>query len=375
MPGLTSFLAYASLASAIALPSPMIHGPGQFTVDVKFNPDFKKTATAAAGALLARDNGNTTAHDSPSRVDAEYYVELLVGTPPQKMNLLFDTGSSDLWLFGADAQGSIDPGQAKWNHTASSTAKLVPKGSWSISYGDGSGGKGTIYKDTVSVGGISVSSQGVEYATNVYPMGNGGNILGVPVSGIVGFGFDNINTAKPKQNTLFTNMKSHLDQPLFTVDLQHKADGTFGFGFIDDSKYTGTIAYADVDSSGGFWTWTSSGYAVGDGDFVNESFSGFTDTGNSGFSVPDGLYQAYQNALPSTVDCDTVLPDLYFGVGDSKIKVAGEHLKEKDDSGNCYVNLSSGGSSAGFGSPSMAGAFVVFENGPNGPRIGWANNK
>lgn len=375
MPGLTSLLAYASLASAIALPSPQIHGPGQFTVDVKYNSDFKKSAIQSSAGLVARDNGTTTAHDSKSRVDAEYYVELLVGTPPQKLNLLFDTGSSDLWLFGADATGSIEKGQARWNHTASSSAKSIPKSSWSIHYGDGSGAKGTVYSDTVSIGGVSAAGQGVEYASSVSPMNNGGDILGVPVSGIVGFGFDNINTAKPKQKTLFSNIKSHLDKPLFTVDLQHQADGTFGFGFIDDSKYTGSIAYADVDSSGGFWTWTSSGYAVGDGDFVNESFTGFTDTGNSGFSVPEGLYNAYQNALPSTVDCDTVLPDLYFGVGDSKIKVAGEHLKEKNDDGSCYVNLSDGGSSAAFGSPAMAGAFVVFENGSNGPRIGWANNK
>ncbi|OAQ62478.1 endothiapepsin precursor [Pochonia chlamydosporia 170] len=324
-------------------------------------------------------NGSTTAHNSATRPDAEYYAEILVGTPPQTINLLFDTGSSDLWLFGADVRGSIDAGQQKWNQAASSTAKLIKNGKWSINYADGSGGKGTIYSDTISVAGVKVDGQGVEYATDVYPMSNGGNILGSPVSGIVGFGFDSINSASPKQQTLFSNMKRHLTKPLFTVDLKHKADGTFGFGFIEDSRYTGNITYSNVDSSGGFWRWTSNGYAVGDGDFVSLNMTGITDTGGSRLKVPTEAFNAYTSAIANYTDsfaCDTKLPDFYFGAGgDTKIKVDGEYIKEKYDDGTCGLKMGDGGNSATFGSPAMAGAFVVFENGDDGPRIGWAISK
>lgn len=376
MPAFGSLLACASLASAFVVPYPAatFHGQGRFNVDVKYNHHFKQSPHHALSRLHARDNGNATAHDSASRPDAEYYVEMLVGTPGQKMNLLFDTGSSDLWLFGTEVSGSVDPGQARWNHTASSTAKLVKDGKWNIGYADGSGASGTIYKDTISVGGISVKNQGVEYANTVSPMSDGGDILGPPTSGIVGFGFDSINSATPAQLTPFTNMKASLDAPIFTVDLKHRADGTFGFGYIDNNAYTGSIAYTPISSGDGFWTMTSPAYSVGNGDKVTLDMTGIVDTGASGMVVPTGAYNDYNNAIGGTVTCDTVMPDFYFYIGDSKIKVAGEHLKTNDGQGNCGLFLSDGGSGALFGSAAMAGAYVVFENGNNGPRIGWANS-
>ncbi|KAM3470587.1 hypothetical protein MY5147_006301 [Beauveria neobassiana] len=376
MVGLKSVLAYTSLVSAAVVPAPLVNFAGEtgrFTVDLKYNENFQRGPRLPA--IAARQT--TPAHDSKTRPDGEYYAEVLVGTPPQKINLLFDTGSSDLWLFGADVSGEVDNGQAKWNHTSSSTAKLVQGGKWSIGYGDGSGAKGTIYKDTVSIAGASIAGQGVEYATTVYPQYNGDNILGVPVSGIVGFGFDNINTASPKQKTLFSNLKPHLDQPVFTVDIKHRADGTFGFGFIDDSKYTGDITYTNVDSSGGFWTITSTGYQIGDDEFVETEYSGIVDTGGSSFEVPSAAYQAWRSKFPAgAITAQTVLPDFTFGIEGARIRVPGNNLKEKKSDGTYGLNIYNGGAnSAFFGSPSLTGAYVVFEDGDNGPRLGWATSK
>lgn len=378
MPSFGTLLAFASAASAAVMPAAAnIEGGGRFTVDLKFNPDFKHTPPEASG-LEARSNGSTTAHDSKSRPDAEYYAELNIGTPAQKMNLLFDTGSSDLWLFGADAKGKIESTQNRWNHSKSSTANLVKDGSWSIGYGDGSGGQGTIYTDVISIGGVKVKAQGVEYATEVYSQTSGINILGSPVSGIVGFGFDSLNSASPKQKTPFSNMKAALDEPVFTVDLKHKADGTFGFGFIDHSKYTGNISYSAVDSSSGFWSFTSNGYAIGDGNFVEAKMTGPVDTGGSSFAVPSAAFKAYTAAITNYTtpfSCSKKLPDFHLGVGGhATVKITGETLKSKGDDGNCTLRLYNGYDGAFFGSPTMANAFIVFEDGAKGPRLGWANS-
>ncbi|KAK8141663.1 Type I transmembrane sorting receptor [Beauveria asiatica] len=371
---------FPPLRNAAAVSLGHAHGSkGRFTVDAKYNPNFKKTPHPS-NALGRRANGGVTAYDSPSRPDVEYYARVDIGTPAQTMNLLFDTGSSDLWVFVPDTSGTIDDGQGRWNVSASSSASRIDGGSWSIGYGDGSGAKGTLYDDTVSVAGIAVT-QGVEVATSISHSRDGSAILGSPVSGIVGFGFDGGNTGNPQQKTLFTNMLSKLDSPVFTVDLKHGADGTFDFGFIDSNKYTGDISYgAATTNDYGWWLWTASGYAVGNGDFVELDMQGIVDTGNPSLTVPGDAFSAYTDVIPNyskSFDCSTTLPDLYIGVGGGNtIKVDGEHLKGTSDDGSCGHVLGSG--TPAFGSPAMAGAFLVFERGTDGDkgaRIGWANFK
>ncbi|KAJ6779497.1 hypothetical protein PWT90_09025 [Aphanocladium album] len=383
MPRIASVLGFAAMASALVARSAQIMGMSEFTVDVKFNPDFKPPTDAAdvvrRGARRG-GNGTTPAHDSPTRPDAEYYAELEIGTPPQKMNLLFDTGSSDLWLFGADAKGSIEKDQNRWNASKSTTAKPIKDATWSIRYGDGSGATGLVYSDVVSIAGLKVRGQAVESASEVFSQYSGTDILGSPVSGIVGFAFDKRNHAKPQVKTPFSNMKGHLTKPVFTVDLRHQADGTFGFGFVDDSKYTGDLTYSMVDSSTGYWTFTSPGYAINDGAFVLQNMTGIVDTGGSTSTVPSPAYNAYTDAIANYTekfDCGKVLPDFHFGVGNNKtIKVEGVHLKQTNDDGTCQLKLydGGGGSTAFFGSPFMMGAYVVFEDGSDGARVGWANS-
>jgi hypothetical protein len=73
--------------------------------------------------------------------------------------------------------------------------------------------------------------------------------------GLVGLAFSSINTVSPQQqSTFFDNAKASLNQPLFAAYLPYNADGAYDFGYIDTSKYSGTIRYASVDDSNGFVT-------------------------------------------------------------------------------------------------------------------------
>lgn len=234
MPSFGALLTLATAASAIALPS-QAQDKKKFTLNVKYNPNFRYVPfqVSNAGHTKRQDDddgdadppttGTTTAYNSKKRPDAEYYVKLDVGTPAKTFNVLFDTGSSDLWLFGSNVSGNVNSGQATWNTSDSTTSSKVKKSSWNITYVDGSGATGNVYKDTVAIGDLVVDNQGVEVANTVSDMDGGGSILGSPISGVVGFAFNSLNTASPKQSTLFSNLKDSLDKPLFTVDLRHKA--------------------------------------------------------------------------------------------------------------------------------------------------------
>lgn len=142
------------------------------------------------------------------------------------------------------------------------TGTKLSGSTWSISYGDGSSASGDVYKDTVTVGGVKATGQAVEAAKKISSQ----FVQDQNNDGLLGLAFSSINTVSPKaQTTFFDTVKGQLDSPLFAVTLKHSAPGSYDFGYIDDSKYTGDLTYTDVDSSEGFWTFTASSYKVGTG--------------------------------------------------------------------------------------------------------------
>lgn len=116
-------------------------------------PDWLAAAVAnSTGAsyekLLRRDEGSATSTPIDTYDDA-YVTPVSIGTPAQVLNLDFDTGSSDLWVFSSlTASADID-GQDSYDPSDSSTAKLLSGYTWDISYGDGSSSSGVVYTDTV----------------------------------------------------------------------------------------------------------------------------------------------------------------------------------------------------------------------------------
>lgn len=57
-------------------------------------PENIRQAAVRAGPVRPRSSGSATA--TPTEYDSEYIVPVEIGTPAQKLNLDFDSGSSDL---------------------------------------------------------------------------------------------------------------------------------------------------------------------------------------------------------------------------------------------------------------------------------------
>ncbi|KAI8627616.1 secreted aspartic proteinase precursor [Xylariaceae sp. FL1651] len=393
----TLALVSALLGAASAAPSPP---PSRFTVNQVRNENFKRHGPAQvaktylkygrpvpeelAAALGMDSNGKRsegTVNTSPTQYDSEWLTPVQIGTPAQTLNLDFDSGSSDLWVFSTDTSSRDVDGQTLYSPSKSSTSKRLTNARWSISYGDGSSSSGIVYTDVVSIGGLTVTSQAVESAQTV----SSEFVSDTDSDGLLGLAFSSLNTVTPtQQKTWFDNIKGSLDSPVFAVDFKSGEPGTYDFGFVDSSKYTGSLAYASVSTSQGFWEFTSSGYAVGSGSFKSSSIDGIADTGTTLLYLPSSIVSAYyaqvsgarNNAAAGgyVFSCSATLPSFTFGVGSARITIPGKYMNYAPYSGStCFGGLqsSSGIGINIFGDVALKAAYVVFD--ASGPRIGWAS--
>lgn len=163
--------------------------------------------------------------------------------------------------------------------------------------------------------------------------------------------------------------------------------GTYNFGFIDDSAYTGDITYTNVDTSQGFWEFTSTGYSVGSGSFSSTSIDGIADTGTTLLYLPASVVKAYYAQISGSSNsasaggyvfpCSATLPSFTFGVGSARITIPGDYMdfgQISSGSSSCFGGIQSSADIGIniFGDVALKAAFVVFEN-SGSPRLGWAS--
>jgi aspergillopepsin I len=174
---------------------------------------------ALNAAAVKRETGSAAAVPIDPRFDIAYVTPVTIGTPPQTLELDFDTGSSDLWVFSSNTPSSQVRGQEIYTPDKSTTSKLLDGHTWSITYGDGSASRGNVYTDNFTVGGLAVASQAVQCAQQV----SSSFTTEESIDGLLGLGFSTLNTVNPEsQLTFFDNAKSKLDSPVFTADLKNK---------------------------------------------------------------------------------------------------------------------------------------------------------
>jgi len=307
-------------------------------------------------------------------------VSTSIGTPAQKLNLDFDTGSADLWVFSTSLATASQKGHNIFNPAKSSTWKAKSGYTWDISYADGSGASGSVGTDTVTIGGTTVKTQAVELAKKV-----SSTFVSDASDGLVGLAFSSINTVSPtQQNTFFANAASSLQSPLFAAYLPKDKTGAYDFGATNSARYTGTITYASVDSSNGFWEFPSTSYKVGTTTHTQSGFTGIADTGTTlllmGDSAVDTYYASVSGAQYDdsqggyTFPCSATLPSISVRIGPtSYATISGKNINFAVASGStCFGGLQSvgGGSQNIYGDVFFNSNYVVFSS--SGPKLGFA---
>ncbi|KAK4226156.1 aspartic peptidase domain-containing protein [Podospora fimiseda] len=283
----------------------------------------------------SQSQGNVEVPAHPTGEDIEYLAPVDIGTPPQTLMLNFDTGSSDLWVFSSETPAEQVSGQKLYNINASSTARKLENHTWDIGYGDGSHAGGNVYLDKVTIGGITVRQQVVESARRV------ANTFtrDTASSGLVGLGFDSINTVQPnKQKTFISNAFQSLAAPLFTVNLKKAQAGNYNFGFIDDTEFIGSPTYIDVDPTNGYWQFQVNGFYTDANGNISFPHSAIADTGTTLMLLPASIARTYWSQVSGAYNtaasgnawvypCDAFLPDIILYMGAYTAVMPGDLLR------------------------------------------------
>ncbi|KAG0519251.1 hypothetical protein BDA96_09G248400 [Sorghum bicolor] len=184
-------------------------------------------------------------------MNAQYFGEIGVGTPEQKFTVIFDTGSSNLWVPSSKCYFSIACYfHSRYKSGQSSTYKKNGKPA-AIQYGTGSIA-GFFSEDSVTLGDLVVKDQEFIEATKE----PGLTFMVAKFDGILGLGFQEISVGNA--TPVWYNMVKQglISDPVFSFWFNRHADdgegGEIVFGGMDSSHYKGDHTYVPVTQKG-YW--------------------------------------------------------------------------------------------------------------------------
>eukprot|EP01023_Acetabularia_acetabulum_P002127 TRINITY_DN1081_c1_g2_i1.p1 TRINITY_DN1081_c1_g2~~TRINITY_DN1081_c1_g2_i1.p1 ORF type:complete len:527 (-),score=108.70 TRINITY_DN1081_c1_g2_i1:271-1773(-) len=230
--------------------------------------------------------------------DAQYYGDISIGTPPQTFTVVFDTGSSNLWVPSSKC-GYFDIPcylHNKYREEESSTFKSNGT-DFSIEYGSGSL-SGFLSTDAVTIGDVTIPDQTFAEATKE----PGFAFILAKFDGILGLGFPEISV--DHVTPPFINMVEEklIPQPLFSFWLNReegaRKGGEMVLGGIDPAHYKGEHTYLDVTKPG-YWQFKMDGVKVSSEaeGFCKGGCKAIADTGTSLLVGPTKEISRLNNAI------------------------------------------------------------------------------
>ena len=162
------FATAATLASTFVSASAMVRVPMGKRTDADFLANRRSVLANKASAGTLKGTGNVVVNNYEN---AQYYGEISLGSPAQKFEVIFDTGSANLWVASESCSSSNCRKHPKYDSSKSSSY-TVNGTVFDIEYGSGAC-TGFLSQETLSFGGLELEDQLFAEITDAGGMGAG----------------------------------------------------------------------------------------------------------------------------------------------------------------------------------------------------------
>jgi len=240
-----------------------------------------------------------------------YYGEISVGGPGQKLTVIFDTGSSSLWV-PTKASGKREYYAPSLSSTYQGSSEV-----FSIKYGSGDI-SGLFCRDTVAIGELALENFTFGAASDTSGIRNWAHL---PYDGILGLGFPQLSIGGYPTVMEALVQSGQLAEPVFGFYLGDRREGELVFGGVDPKHVASEFTFLNVTHPG-YWAVGLDSVKVGDGMMLTATPVAIVDSGTSLLSGPSEEVEVVALMLGATpirsryvIRCDQQIPSLAFTLG------------------------------------------------------------
>ncbi|XP_010130401.1 PREDICTED: cathepsin D [Buceros rhinoceros silvestris] len=297
-------------------------------------PDMNTITQLLKFKLGFADLAEPTPEILKNYMDAQYYGEIGIGTPPQKFTVVFDTGSSNLWVPSVHCHLLDIACLLHHKYDGSKSSTYVENGTeFAIHYGTGSL-SGYLSQDTVTLGDLKIKNQIFGEALKQ----PGITFIAAKFDGILGMAFPKISVDQVMP--FFDNIMQQklIEKNIFSFYLNRdpsaQPGGELLLGGTDPKYYSGDFSWVNVTRKA-YWQVHMDAVDVANGlTLCKGGCEAIVDTGTSLITGPSEEVKELQKAIGAkplikgqyVISCDKVpsLPAITLTLGGKPYQLTGE---------------------------------------------------